>query len=80
MAPVKTALCLLFLTFHPSSSIINSDCTHEFYSQTFQQFLEKENNEKEIENQIEQTRSAMFKSLKKKATKKCQYLTKLNQN
>ena len=75
---MKTTLCLLFLTLHPSSSIINSDCTHEYYTQTFQQFLEKENKEKEIENQIEQTRKAMLKSLKKKTTKKCQYLTKLN--
>lgn len=77
---MKTVLCLLFLTLHPSSSIINSDCTHEFYSQTFQQFLEKENNAQEIQRQILQTRNAMFKSLKKKTTKKCQYLTKLNQN
>jgi len=80
---VATAWLLLTPTLilsTPSTNIINSDCTHEFYTETFQQFKERS----DIEAQKLNSRKAMTKAIAKykenkrlKQSKKCQILTKL---
>jgi len=76
LLPVFLVAVLLF----PSSNIINSDCTHTFYSQTFQEFKQKE----DIEAQKLNSRKAMTQAIAKykenkrlNRIKKRQYLTKL---